>query len=487
MDDSPTAIPTCTPGPAGTDDRSAALAERREAARQSVVEAQARLRRVQDDLTRAAAEWRGQQSAWEERQRRAVEDLADRAARLDEEQMLRQRESADETHRLQEQAATLAERASLLDARDAALALRAGELAEREHELNRRDAAFAAQVEGQETRAQQLAAREAEVAEWGAEVERQRQALAEARDASSAAERELEEIRANLDRLTRENEALRQRQRSRDDESQQALAAAEAEIKRLSDHGAQAAAESERWQREAAAAASEAAALREQAAAAPQVDPHRISDLEKRLQMAIDELRNERQRGAELQKQVAEARVQSAQSGGAGGALDWEAQKRKLLQSLEEDFDGSTEDRQERLSIEETIRVTSHVVDAKEREIEELRQLLEQQSSNFGSVAVGAAALSELVDKDELLQQERQKLSALQEEWQVKLRQAEVELSLERAKLARERVELEERLREIEQAEASRSKHTEAPPASGKKSGGGRWFTRLGLREGDGS
>ena len=90
-----------------------------------------------------------------------------------------------------------------------------------------------------------------------------------------------------------------------------------------------------------------------------------------------------------------------------------------------------------------------------------------------------------LVDCDELVQQERENLRRMQEEWREKLRRAEIEISVERAKIARERVELEEKLRSLEAARAN-----DPPPSAdalgadkGKSRSRGRWLTRLGLQD----
>ena len=65
-------------------------------------------------------------------------------------------------------------------------------------------------------------------------------------------------------------------------------------------------------------------------------------------------------------------------------------------------------------------------------------------------MAVGASAIAELLNTDELIRVERENLTRLQEELQQKLRQAEIEVSLERARLSRERVAMEDRLRQHE-------------------------------------
>ena len=101
------------------------------------------------------------------------------------------------------------------------------------------------------------------------------------------------------------------------------------------------------------------------------------------------------------------------------GGLDWDTQKRQLLAALEADVDDEDEERrQERLSIESTISITDHVVAEKDREIGELKQLLHDQSSNLGSVAVGATAIAGILDQDELVRQEREKLAQLQADLQ---------------------------------------------------------------------
>jgi hypothetical protein len=100
-------------------------------------------------------------------------------------------------------------------------------------------------------------------------------------------------------------------------------------------------------------------------------------------------------------------------------------------------------------------------------------------------MAVGAAALSGLLDSDEIIRQQRERLAELQAEWEEKMRRAEIDISMERAKLARERAELEEGRRSLEDqlqiqrpanADSSDSTNPASPPR-------GRWLSRLGLRD----
>ena len=81
---------------------------------------------------------------------------------------------------------------------------------------------------------------------------------------------------------------------------------------------------------------------------------------------------------------------------------------------------------------------------------------------------------------DELIAQERAKLKRLKEEWNEKLRKAEIDISLERAKLARERTELEEQMQSLSQFEKDRESNSGASTEKGRRS---RWLVRLGLAE----
>ncbi len=159
---------------------------------------------------------------------------------------------------------------------------------------------------------------------------------------------------------------------------------------------------------------------------------------------------------------------------------DWEAQKRAFLAQLESE-EAADEDRaSELMSIREVIAVTDKALASKDAEISELQQLLAQQSENLGGVAVGAAAIEEILNHDELIQQERESLESMKAEWREKLGKAEIEISIERAKIAREKKELEAEIEKLQEErkqiieEVSSSEN--ADPAQKN-----RWFARLGL------
>jgi hypothetical protein len=135
------------------------------------------------------------------------------------------------------------------------------------------------------------------------------------------------------------------------------------------------------------------------------------------------------------------------------------------------------------MQIGEILQKTDLAISQKDAEIKDLKELLENQSKNIGAVAVGAAAFGEILDKDQIIQEERASLTQLKEELRRKLSAAEIDISVERAKIARERVELEEKMRMMAQRE-TREK-------DGEKGGGqdrdkpvrGRWLSRLGLSD----
>ena len=84
----------------------------------------------------------------------------------------------------------------------------------------------------------------------------------------------------------------------------------------------------------------------------------------------------------------------------------------------------------------------------------------------------------EVLSADELVAAERERLAKLQTEWEEKLRAAELEFSVERAKLAREQAALKERLFQLQKLEAQ---------GAGLAAEGGdmkprrRWLDALGL------
>lgn len=205
-------------------------------------------------------------------------------------------------------------------------------------------------------------------------------------------------------------------------------------------------------------------------------------------QSQIDELRAQlldsrretvelRMQNSDLADQLATSSIENS-SNSAPEAISWEERKRRLLAQLEAEDDTDEDRTEDRLEIQDILDRTSSEIDRRDREIEELRRLVDEQSNAHHGIAVGAAAIAQLVDSDELIAEEREKIQQLQKDWEDKLRSAEIEFSRERAKLARERLELEEKCRNFEE-KSNEQESSDTEPDSNKR---GRWLARLGIR-----
>jgi hypothetical protein len=211
-----------------------------------------------------------------------------------------------------------------------------------------------------------------------------------------------------------------------------------------------------------------------------------IDDLRRRFEMAVQDVRELKTKNTELTDQLAKAKqALPAQSGGGGS--DWESLKKKMLAQMETDFDESDEQQKaDKLTVQGAIKITDDVIAEKDHELQELRRLLDSQTQQVGEVAVGAAAVAQLLDTDELVRQERESLKRLQDSLREQLRQAEVDISLERAKLARERTELDEKLRVLQSEKASLIPGAEMADKKGGQPSRRKWLARLGLGDGEG-
>ncbi len=203
------------------------------------------------------------------------------------------------------------------------------------------------------------------------------------------------------------------------------------------------------------------------------------------------ELHRLEEKNAELQQQLAKARSTAAKLGQQSrppGRLDWEAEKRRILAALEADVDGDDQaQRDERLKMKQVVETTDELIAAKDREIRELNERLEAESRHAAASVSGTVSVEQRMANDAALREEREKLKLLQVQWQEKIRQAEVELALERANIARQRAELEGHVPAAEDAAPT----PPTPPAvtdteqEGKPSTHGRWMARLGLTDAD--
>jgi hypothetical protein len=204
-----------------------------------------------------------------------------------------------------------------------------------------------------------------------------------------------------------------------------------------------------------------------------------LADLQRRFELAVEDVRELKTKNAELESRLASAGRSSSAPVDSGGS-DWESQKRRLLASLEGEGDTSDEPerRQERVRIESTIEMTDAVVEAKDREIAELKeQLARGVSAAASSSNAQDQQTNELLDADEVIAAHRKRISELEREMEEKLRAAELELSVQRAKIARERVELDELRADLNSQRANMGPDGPGAPGAPRR----RWLSKLGL------
>lgn len=205
-----------------------------------------------------------------------------------------------------------------------------------------------------------------------------------------------------------------------------------------------------------------------------------LADLQRRFEMAVEDVRELKTKNAKLESQLAAASSsRPAAAAPDSGGMDWESQKRRLLAALD-DGEGSSDapTQQERSTIEGTIEMTDAVVAEKDRQIAELSAELEAARNNLVSDDARDEKLNELLDADEVIAGHRQRSQQLERETEEKLRAAELELSVERAKIARQRVELEELRTNLEsQRQVLEQTGGNVAPGAPRR----RWLSKLGI------
>lgn len=215
-----------------------------------------------------------------------------------------------------------------------------------------------------------------------------------------------------------------------------------------------------------------------------EADPHKAEDLERRLQMAVEELRELKRNNTELENKLTKSRSSGAAPGPAHSTgLDWESQKQRMLASLEADDPEDEEQVEERNTIEGTIRITDQIVGQKDEEISELKRRLEELPGTMSTKAATDGAIADVLDRDEIIREERERLQQLQLEWREKIGKAETDLSVERAKIARERAEIADKMQHYALGQEPRTQGGNISDAS--KPARGRWLSMLGLKEVD--
>ena len=175
------------------------------------------------------------------------------------------------------------------------------------------------------------------------------------------------------------------------------------------------------------------------------------------------------------------AKFQGTGLGQKSETLSWEQRKAALLQQLEAETHAETPcDPRKILEIEKILEQTNGEIERRDQEISDLKALIEQQSIAHDGMSIGVAAVAQMIEADSLVVEERLRLKHLRDEWEQKQRQAEIEMSMERAKLARERLELQER---AQRHDEDNPPQTDEEKLAGKTRTRGNWLARLGLRD----
>ena len=220
----------------------------------------------------------------------------------------------------------------------------------------------------------------------------------------------------------------------------------------------------------------------------------RVNELQSELEIIYEQ--NE-----ELASKVAHEDVQRSvsQSGGDSQTLSWEERKLQILEQMEDDsFDAEefistlksnppakTESVQVDVNdcespaqfveaLHDELQRMGELILRHEEETRELQQLLRQEESNENPDPVAAA-----IDQDEVIQQERENLRQLKAEWEERFRKTEIEASLERAKMSRERTEMQqenERLKGVVEDLRRQVESTDSETVAST-----RWMAKLGL------
>jgi chromosome segregation ATPase len=379
-----------------------------------------------------------------------------------------------------------AERDALIE-RESSLRLKEQALDAREQQTKRQRQTVARQLRARKQEMLAEAARE-QAAQQAHELEAIRRESKEQiqqlrADFAAARENETQLLRRQLEDVKKQlsaAEAERDRTLENCDEQRRALRLSDSSRESAGSELTELRAENRKLQQQLADA-------QENASAAPPDNSQEVDDLKRRFEMAVQDVRELKTKNVELAEQLAQAQSSPGHAPIVTAGGGWESLKQKLMADLDGSFDDAKPaDQTDKVTVENTIKITDEVVAAKDREIEELQRLLDSQAKQVGDMAVGAAAVAQMLDTDELVQQEREALKRLQDQLREQLRQAELDISLERAKLAREKSEMEEKMRCLETEKANLSSiYNDSPSDNGKKPKGRKWLTRLGLGDSD--
>jgi len=163
--------------------------------------------------------------------------------------------------------------------------------------------------------------------------------------------------------------------------------------------------------------------------------------------------------------------------------MSWEKRKEMMFAQDQAESDYSAPIAHQDDEARRNIAMLQTALEAKEAELDELRNLLEQRPAQCDEgTTFGAAAIAQLMDNDELVVEERQRLQDLQIEWEAKFREIEIATSIERASFSREHQKLQRRNVELEEQMEHLKQELRQEAIAGPNQSR-RWLAKLGLAE----
>jgi hypothetical protein len=213
-------------------------------------------------------------------------------------------------------------------------------------------------------------------------------------------------------------------------------------------------------------------------------DEEMLCGLKKEIESLREEIESLTIQNHHLAGELAQSNIKRSIGSNADvdATLTWEQRKALLFN---QDADASAKDDSSNAAgqFDEQLRRVQEQLRERDREIAELRDLLEQRPLHREEgTAVGAAAIALMMDGDELICEERKRLQELQTEWEAKFRDMEISASIERANLARERQQLERQNAELEEQLAHLKRELKQEEITGPNQSR-RWLAKLGLAD----
>ena len=215
-------------------------------------------------------------------------------------------------------------------------------------------------------------------------------------------------------------------------------------------------------------------------------DQQALDDLQRRFELAVDDVRQLKQENADMQQRL-EAAPAASPASSDDEPQDWQAQRARLMATLDAEDQGLVDEvrSEERATIEGTISITDRVVAEKdamltewEAEVADLQSKLKKRPEGQDVEALREQITAAIFGEEEAVQAECARLRQQQEQLDEKLREAELEISVRRATLAREEVALEEKIAALPSEDSEAEKTSTGKPRR-------RWLSALGIGDED--